>query len=642
MVTFGGDARLRSALSLSLVLLTACGGETGTELQAWTLRTGDTSAEVTLPAHLPVPDLPSEYRLTTTVVVPDLLAEACFFWPSMLGRARMTVDGQPTEAIYSSLSQPYRAPGPQLFCVNVLGAGPHRLELVVFHEWLHSGFIEAAPRMLPRAAAERAYRQRQLLIEIGGIFGGTWMSAVGFCSLVIFLLDRSRTPYGWFVAQAGTAAYYPLFMSGATQWVLGSADAPLMVLLITGAPVVSVYFTHSYFKLGPVPRIFPAMLAISAGMWAWSLSPFWVLRWVSPVMVIAVQVVVVYQLVRLTQLARQKRQNAITFAAAWVVLGASAWIDCVGWVQLANWSGGIRLASVGLGLFAMIQTVGLSREYFTALKSADERAQRLAAETQEVQRLNSELRRQIFERSKALSNTFAQLSGGPRPINPGDIVAERYEVIRALGTGGMGSVYEVERDQGEHFALKVMSSQSGVHRDLKPANVMVDASQSPMVVKLTDFGISSSGTDESVETGAMQVPEPQTDASAARTAPSPASLETLDPKLTHTGVILGTLNDIAPELSLFGSNKATPSSDIFSFGIIAYELLTKSRPYAHPVAQSLMMRVPVGPPTPLALTQLSPALRELIEKCVAVDPSLRPSAATLSAALSAQQAALAA
>lgn len=192
MVTFGGDARLRSALFLGLALLTACGGETGIELHAWTLRTGDTSAEVTLPAHLPVPDLPTEYRLTTTVVVPDLIAEACFFWPSMLGRARMTVDGQPTEAIYSSLSQPYRAPGPQLFCVNVLGAGPHRLELVVFHQWLHSAFIEAVPRLLPRAAGERAYRQRQLLIEIGGIFGGTWMSAVGFCYLVLMM----RVPVG--------------------------------------------------------------------------------------------------------------------------------------------------------------------------------------------------------------------------------------------------------------------------------------------------------------------------------------------------------------------------------------------------------------------------------------------------------------
>lgn len=131
-------------------------------------------------------------------------------------------------------------------------------------------------------------------------------------------------------------------------------------------------------------------------------------------------------------------------------------------------------------------------------------------------------------------------------------------------------------------------------------------------------------------------------ASAPHTVSSPGSFETLDPKVTHTGVILGTLNYAAPELSLMGSNKATPSSDIFSFGIIAYELLTKSRPYAQPVAQSMMMRVPVGPPTPLTVTQLPPALRALIEKCVSVEPKHRPSDAASCAALSTHQATLAA
>lgn len=78
MVTLGGDARLRSAPVLSILLLTAYGGETGTELRSWTVQTGEVSYEVTLPAHLPVPDLPSEHRLTSTIDVPDLVAHPCF------------------------------------------------------------------------------------------------------------------------------------------------------------------------------------------------------------------------------------------------------------------------------------------------------------------------------------------------------------------------------------------------------------------------------------------------------------------------------------------------------------------------------------------------------------------------------------
>ncbi|MCX5745148.1 MAG: protein kinase, partial [Proteobacteria bacterium] len=43
-------------------------------------------------------------------------------------------------------------------------------------------------------------------------------------------------------------------------------------------------------------------------------------------------------------------------------------------------------------------------------------------------------------------------------LRPGDVVAERYRVMRALGAGGMGEVHEVERlADRRRFALKVLT-----------------------------------------------------------------------------------------------------------------------------------------------------------------------------------------
>ncbi len=128
-----------------------------------------------------------------------------------------------------------------------------------------------------------------------------------------------------------------------------------------------------------------------------------------------------------------------------------------------------------------------------------------------------------------------------------------------------------------------------VHRDLKPGNVMVRADG---VAKLLDFGI------------ARRL------ASATR--------------LTHTGQILGTLAYMSPEQA---SNLETDArSDVFSFGVVLYELFTSQLPFTGEnelaLAYSLVNENPPGPET--INPSLPHALSELILRMLAKLPHLRP------------------
>ena len=94
-------------------------------------------------------------------------------------------------------------------------------------------------------------------------------------------------------------------------------------------------------------------------------------------------------------------------------------------------------------------------------------------------------------------------------------------------------------------ALSQAHSQGVIHRDLKPANVIVDEKREPI---LMDFGI------------ARQV-------------------NSKDLRLTSTGVILGSPGYMSPEQAEGDHNRVGPTSDIYSLGVILYELLTGTIPF---------------------------------------------------------------
>ena len=143
-------------------------------------------------------------------------------------------------------------------------------------------------------------------------------------------------------------------------------------------------------------------------------------------------------------------------------------------------------------------------------------------------------------------------------------------------------------------ALQAAHDKGIVHRDVKPANLLVRPNGT---LVLTDFGI-------------------------ARGAAAS--------NLTAVGSVLGTASYISPEQASGG--KATPASDVYALGVVAYQCLAGRRPFegGSPIEIALQHVDGVPPPLP---PDIPPAVRALVERCLAKQPATRyPTAAALAAA----------
>jgi serine/threonine protein kinase len=136
------------------------------------------------------------------------------------------------------------------------------------------------------------------------------------------------------------------------------------------------------------------------------------------------------------------------------------------------------------------------------------------------------------------------------------------------------------------------------------------------VAKIADFGIARIGAGDSAD---------------AIAPTDPALSPTEHSGLTGTGALLGTPLFMAPELGR-GAKSADASCDIWSFGVVAYELLTKKFPFATPpVLDALGGRSIHAPSFPVE--GVGVAIAALLTLCLELDPSARPTAAELAIAL---------
>ena len=271
-----------------------------------------------------------------------------------------------------------------------------------------------------------------------------------------------------------------------------------------------------------------------------------------------------------------------------------------------------------------------------------------------------------FDDATALDVPFDRNEGTEGSISPGTILADRYEILKMLGEGGMGAVYKaMDRELDRIVALKVIRgelannpdilqrfkqelilarlvthrnvirifdmgvagnvkfitmdfvegrdlksvlseqrklpagkacdiirqiclgleaahSEGVVHRDLKPQNIMLDAQGR---VYLMDFGLAR-------------------------------SMELVG--MTRTGALLGTPAYMSPEQAK--GEKVDARTDLFSLGVIFYELVTGVLPYQADTMMATLIKRAKEPPLPPNQVEPSvpPAVNEAIMKCLQI------------------------
>jgi serine/threonine protein kinase len=158
-------------------------------------------------------------------------------------------------------------------------------------------------------------------------------------------------------------------------------------------------------------------------------------------------------------------------------------------------------------------------------------------------------------------------------------------------------------------ALEAAHAAGIVHRDLKPDNIFLvpgrGATKGREQVKLLDFGIAKLSGDGITKRGSK----------------------------TQTGTVVGTPAYMAPEQASGGVIEGP--SDIYSLGIMAFELATGRLPFdAESMVQIMAAHVCIPPPMPSEIRPLAPRFESLILAMLEKNPADRPSIATIRMELS--------
>jgi len=186
----------------------------------------------------------------------------------------------------------------------------------------------------------------------------------------------------------------------------------------------------------------------------------------------------------------------------------------------------------------------------------------------------------------------------------GEIEGRQYLVTEYVDGGTLRSWAQAEpRSPGQIVDLLIgiadglaTAHDAGiVHRDVKPENILVTTSG---YAKLADFGLAKPIASAQVTHAIDDDPE----------------------TVTRTGVVVGTIAYMAPELATGGS--ADARSDVFAFGIVLHELLAGRRPFAASSSLEELQRIIHGSPDPLPAS-VPKTLRDVVGRALEKLPARR-------------------
>jgi eukaryotic-like serine/threonine-protein kinase len=156
----------------------------------------------------------------------------------------------------------------------------------------------------------------------------------------------------------------------------------------------------------------------------------------------------------------------------------------------------------------------------------------------------------------------------------------------------VGSEAPLAQERVVDFGLQILQAagfahrHGVIHRDFKPHNVIVDEQAR---AKVTDFGIARAGASE----------------------------------MTETGSIMGTAQYLSPEQAQ--GHAVTATSDLYSIGVMLYEMLAGRLPFEGESAVSIALKHLSEPPTPISQIRpdVHPALESVVMAALAKDPARR-------------------
>jgi CheY-like chemotaxis protein len=191
-------------------------------------------------------------------------------------------------------------------------------------------------------------------------------------------------------------------------------------------------------------------------------------------------------------------------------------------------------------------------------------------------------------------------------VNPGGVAYLVMELLEGRSlekeleeSGPLGPVRCAEIVVPVCSALSAAHAVGVVHRDIKPSNVFLCRSPRGEVTKILDFGIAKL-----------------------------ASESAIGQSLTIDGSLLGTPAYMAPER--FRRGPYGPKSDVYSVGVMLYEMLAGRLPFipstADPLALVAMQAEEDPPPIRTRRADVAPTLEKLVFSALARNPDLRPTA----------------
>ncbi|MFO0676244.1 MAG: serine/threonine-protein kinase [Polyangiaceae bacterium] len=676
----------------------ACAGEPDVPLAEWQRTRGDAIDTVVLPARVPVDRSPGPapvlLRRSVELGPSERRGRFVLRWSNLQTPMRLRVDGREVRDEHDD-GPAYRARGSHVFVLpDDVSEGKHLLEVTVEPRWERATWFDAVPTISGRPESSVRSSLADLVENGSATLAVVVLVLLAALHGAFAALRRTRPEGLWFATLALVWTSFPIFVSGVLAFA-GPAEGLVFAVLQPVSAFLGLGFSTSKFE-GKAPSLIHVLPSVALAVSApfvdlFALGPFTMATSAAVAWAAAAHARV---LVRATKRS-ETRPDAVLLLAGWVGSTTLTALFDVGWFgpRTALSPLPFHVGSSSLVALAVVHVVALGREHVAVVRRGEVLARRVdvleRARTEElagaVARLVTSPELPELRPGDLVDERFRVVGrlgqGGMgtvyEAVRQDDGVAVALKVLRGESDGlalrrlareaAVGVAFDhpnlvrvlfsdVSKDgrlyvamelvRGRAFApsdwrrahvdavvdllagvasgLAALHAANVVHRDVKPSNVLVvgDPSTGASRVLLTDYGLARRTAVTSAEPSLGTTETASTFVEAATGA-----CEVLE----ETSVA-GTPRYMAPELA---RSEPTASSDVFAWGVLAFECLSGVRPFDEdPIRRAFRGDAFVAAKQLLASTPDVPVpIAEIVGRSLQGDATRRPAAVELVAAL---------